>query len=100
MSGTDDLRARWRDLVGRRLPEAARGRPDWPVSRDHCFARILLDGACGRPWREVVGPPAWRNAAPELLAIAIGAGEDVLAGRADLAAMNRRSLLLRGKVAA
>ena len=31
----------------RRLPAAAPGRPDWPVRLDHCFARILLDNACG-----------------------------------------------------
>lgn len=96
----DDLRRRWRDLVERRLPQAAQGRPGWPVSLDHCFARILLDNACGRPWREVARPPAWANMPAGRLADAVALGEAVLDGRADLAALNRRSLGLRGKLRA
>lgn len=91
------MREHWRDLVQRKLPQAAADRPDWPVRFDHCFARILLDAACGRPWREVVAPPAWRNAPPDRLAQAIALGEAVLLGEADLAALNARSLTLRGK---
>ena len=91
------LRRRWRELVGERLPGAARGRPDWPVRLDHCFARILLDDACDAPWRERIRVPAWREAPPALLERAIATGEAVLAGQADLDALNRRSLALRGK---
>ena len=93
------LRAAWRDLVEARLPAAAATRPEWPVGLDHCFARILLDNALGRPWREAVRPPAWRNMPPADLARAIGLGKAVLDGEADLAALNRRSLALRGKTA-
>jgi hypothetical protein len=92
-----ELSARWRELVETRLPETARGWPVWPVALDHCFARILLDTACGRPWREVVTPPAWRNMPADRLGQAIATGEAVLAGTADLAALNRQSLALRGK---
>jgi hypothetical protein len=99
MSGEAELRGRWRDLVERRLPDAARGRGDWPVRLDHCFSRILLDNACGRPWREIVGAPAWRNAPAAILATASALGEAVLRGEVDLAALNRRSLALRGKLA-
>ena len=35
-----DPQARWRDLIDRRLPEAARARPDWPVHREHGFAAL------------------------------------------------------------
>lgn len=91
------VRARWRALVGETLPEAARDRRDWPVALDHCFARILLDNACGRPWHEVVRAPAWRHMPTEQLARAVALGEAVLAGAANLAALNRRSLTLRGK---
>jgi len=90
-----DLRARWRDLVERQLPQAARSRPDWPVRLDHCFARILLDNALGRPWREVVAPPAWRNTPGDRLATALALGEAALAGVADLSALIRRALRLR-----
>ena len=80
-----------------RLPGAARERSDWPVRLNHCFARILLDEACGRPWRERVRPPAWRNAPADLLGRAVATGEAVLAGEADLAALNHASLRARGK---
>ncbi|SDN43708.1 Protein N-acetyltransferase, RimJ/RimL family [Methylobacterium phyllostachyos] len=90
-------RAQWRDLVERRLPDAAR--PDWPVRLDHCFARILLDHACGGPWRDHVRPPAHANLPLDQLETAIVLGEAVLAGQADLALLNRRSLAWRGKIA-
>ncbi len=90
------LRARWRDLVEHRLPAAAPGR-GWPVHLDHCFARILLDNALGAPWRTRVAPLAWRNMPAEDLARAVALGEAALAGEADLAALDRRSLALRGK---
>ena len=92
------LRARWRELVEDRMPRAASEHADWPVRFDHCFARILLDCAHDRPWRDVVAPPAWRNASPEALRRAVSLGEGVLDGRHDLAALNRRSLELRGKL--
>ena len=100
MTSSDEaaLRDRWRELVEQRLPRAARERTDWPVSLDHCFARILLDNACGRPWREVVRPPAWRWMPVSDLAAALALGEAALAGRVELSELNRRSLQLRGKL--
>ncbi|KMO37189.1 GNAT family N-acetyltransferase [Methylobacterium aquaticum] len=89
---------RWRALVDERLPAAAAAHPDWPVSRNHCFARILLDNACGGPWRESVAPPAWANMPPERLDLALSLGEAVLAGRQDLAVLNHRSLVWRRKL--
>ena len=95
---SSEIRQRWRNLVERDLPEAARDRKrGWPVRFDHCFARILLDNAHGRPWREVVDPPAWRNTSDEVLLRAIDLGKAVLEGRADLHALNQHSLYLRGK---
>lgn len=93
-----DRRAQWRDLVERRLPEAARAHRDWPVRLDHCFARILLDHACGGPWRDHVAPPAHANLPADRLEAAIALGEAVLAGEVDLHALNRRSLAWRGKL--
>ena len=82
----------WRNLVEQRLPEAAASRPDWPVRLDPCFARILLDHACGGPWRESAAPPAWASLPDGCLARAMASGESVLSGRLDLVARNRRSL--------
>ena len=94
----DDTLARsWRGLVEGRLPRAAQTRTDWPVRHDHCFARILLDNACGEPWRNAVAPPAWMNAPDGTLRAALALGEAVLAGKADLTDLNRRSLAWRGK---
>ncbi|MEL6686048.1 MAG: GCN5-related N-acetyltransferase [Pseudomonadota bacterium] len=92
-----DIRQRWRKLVESDLPYLARSRPNWPVHLDHCFARILLDNAFGAPWRDVIKPPAWRNTPLPILEKAIKLGEDVLAEKADLWALNNRSLVLRGK---
>ena len=89
-------RLAWRRLVHETLPRAAIDR-DWPVSLDHCFARILLDSAIGAPWRERVRPPAWRNTPIDVLRDAISLGEAVLAGTQNLHALNDRSLMLRGK---
>ena len=92
------LRARWRDLVDNRLPARARdfGRA-WPVSQNHCFARILLDAVCGRPWRETIAAPAWRRASSEQLRAAIELGERVLEGEADLFVLIEASLRLWGR---
>ena len=60
---------------------------------DHRFQRILLDCASGRPWRETfAGRPAYRHAPGPVLVRAVGLGQAVLDGRADLAALNRASL--------
>jgi hypothetical protein len=93
----DWLRRRWRRLVEVELPDASQSLL-WPVTADHCFARILLDHACGRPWRETITPPAWRNAPFEMLATAVLTGERALAGEADLQDLNRQSLKMRGKL--
>jgi hypothetical protein len=83
--------------VGEVLPAAAAAHPDWPVSLDHCFARIVLDNVYGCPWREAIRPPAWRNMEDAALARAVALAEAIAAGEADLAALNARSLRLRGK---
>ena len=77
------------------LPSAARTRPDWPIRLDHCFARVILDAVCGRPWREVLAAPAWRHLPPDRLEAAIGLADAILAGDADLDALNRASLEAR-----
>ncbi|MEM1370722.1 MAG: hypothetical protein AAGG72_00695 [Pseudomonadota bacterium] len=92
-----EVRTRWRDLVENRLPTAAHHKPHWPVRFDHCFARILLDVACGDCWRNSIQPPAWRHAPLPVLQAAIALGERVLVGEADLRELNNLSLLMRGK---
>ena len=91
------LEARWLELTRYVLPALAVER-DWPVSADHCFQRILLDHACGGGWyTHIAGRPAYRHADPMILAQAVALAEEVRAGTRDLAAMNRQSLMWRGK---
>ncbi|MDJ0275806.1 GCN5-related N-acetyltransferase [Sphingomonas sp. 2R-10] len=97
MSARDALAARWLGLTRRELPDVARERR-WPVVADHCFQRILLDNAFGGVWYDhVAGRPAYAHADPAALARAIALGDAAIAGEADMADLNRRSLDWRGK---
>ncbi len=97
MQVTSSVRDEWRALVEERLPEAAQYY-HWPVMKDHCFARILLDVTFDAPWRDVVEPPAWANAPVSALQNATSLGHAILAGRQGLDELNRKSLQLRGKL--
>ena len=88
------LQAAWLQRMRVDLPALAVER-GWPIRLDHCFGRVILDAVCGRPWREVLAAPAWRHLAPEQLDAAIALAEDMIAGRADVAALNRASLQAR-----
>lgn len=89
------LEREWLALTRERLPALAGGR-GWPVRFDHCFQRILLDNACGGVWYDhVKGRPAYAHAPEDALRRAVAMGEDAVAGRADLAALNRNSLRWR-----
>lgn len=91
------LEAEWLALTRERLPAAA-GERGWPVRFDHCFARILLDNAFGAVWYDhVAGRPAYRHAPEPALREAVRLGRAALAGEADMAELNRRSLGWRGK---
>ncbi|WP_375249558.1 hypothetical protein [Sphingomonas sp.] len=68
------------------------------MKADHCFQRILLDHACGGRWYDqITRRPAYRHACDTTLDRAIALGEAVAAGTTDLAALNRQSLIWRGK---
>ena len=84
--------------MGERLPAAARSHPEWPIHRDHCFGRVVLDAVYGRPWREVLRPPAWRNMDRPSLESAVAFAERIAGGDEDLEMLNRRSLELRRKI--
>ena len=90
-----DLEAHWLALTRETLPALAVER-QWPVSADHCFQRILLDVAtCGVWYDAVAGRPAYRHVDAEALVRAVALGEAVVAGTADLAALNQQSLAWR-----
>ena len=93
-----ELRAEWRRRVDDRLPALAAARPQWPIRLNHCFARVILDSVHGRPWREVLPPPAWRSMDVTTLRRAVALADDIEQGRVDLGALNRRSLAMRRKL--
>ena len=89
-----EIRERWRHLIGCRLPKAALER-NWSITADHCFARILLDVTSGRPWREIISPPAWRHTPIDQLDHAIRLGEALLDRPEAIDRLNEISLKLR-----
>lgn len=92
------LEAAWLVLTRTTLPALAVAR-GWPVTRDHCFQRILLDHASGGRWYDhITARPAYRHATDVALARAVALGEAAVAGALDMAALNRQSLAWRDKL--
>lgn len=88
------LARRWLELTRRVLPgmAAAEG---WPICRDHCFMRVCLDNALGRPWHEAVRRPAIRWLEVQQLRAAVAVAEAVAADPRGLPALNDASLAWR-----
>jgi O-6-methylguanine DNA methyltransferase len=104
MTDIEDLRRQWTKLCAQTLPQMAKSRDPsqgkWPVTLDHCFARIILDNAVGegqRQWDVVIKKPAIKNMSEEQLRRAISLGEKVKSGEADLCHLDQMSLQCRGK---
>ena len=92
-----ELEQRWLHLTREALPAIAEAR-GWPIRNDHCFQRVLLDAACGGCWYDhVTGRPAYRAASDDVLTRAVTLADQVLSGAADLLALNRQSLVWRGR---
>lgn len=100
LDGTDlsKLRRRYRRLTTEALPRAATERDDWPVDRDHCFARIVLDDVFGDVWYDHVdGRPAYEHLSPAELRAAVETAERLLdEGKPLVDELNRASLRRRG----
>ena len=97
LSARAQLEAEWLTITRQILPALAKTQP-WPVSADHCFMRILLDAVHDGRWDKVVqGRPAYKHVERERLTAAVKLAESVVAGEADLWALNAQSLAWRGK---
>lgn len=91
----------YRHLTCTIMPQMARTtHKDWPVRHDHCFQRIVLDTICGGVWYDHIARPAIRHLTLAQASKAADLCEDIIAGKADLAALNRQSLRYRGKLPA
>jgi alkylated DNA nucleotide flippase Atl1 len=122
----EPLQNQWKEIYQVHLPEAARSnaptqvpyhptppsphkhkpqlthrtsQSKWPVTLDHCFARIILDHTVGinAPWSSKLKSPAYRNMSAKQLQASINLGKKILRGNADLVDLDNRSLELRGK---
>ncbi|MEL7254826.1 MAG: hypothetical protein AAFZ04_07580 [Pseudomonadota bacterium] len=99
----DDAReeaiARYLHLSKDVMPTMARN-PDraWPVVNDHCFQRIVLDAVSGGVWYDHIARPAYRNMTKEQAEKAVTLCEGIIAGTEDIVALNRQSLIFRGKL--
>lgn len=98
------LQTLWRELYSKTLPTLARNRdtaqPKWPVTLDHCFARIILDITVGEgreQWDKRLERPAVTNMTREQLVKAIEMAERIKDGKEDLVALDLQSLEVRGK---
>ena len=117
----EDLQSEWKHMFQHLLPEAARSKspsqvriltstlpkstiakspkPKWPVTLDHCFARIILDATVGldAPWTSKMESPAYKNMSKPQLRWSIELGRRILEGEEDLVELDNMSLQLRGK---
>jgi hypothetical protein len=101
-AGRAALLTRYRELVLAELPRRAREQ-GWPVTEDHCFGRIVLDGAVGGRWYDVLDrrrSPAFAQLDDARLAAAVALAERIAAeGDPLLRELDARSLAWRGKPA-
>jgi O-6-methylguanine DNA methyltransferase len=104
MASPSPLVQRWKTLYSQTLPDLAKARDPaqlkWPVTLDHCFARIILDNAIGmgeQQWDKVIKKPAVKNMTEEQLQAAIELGEMIMSGATNLEVLDEISLSCRGK---
>ncbi|MCF6443630.1 hypothetical protein [Nereida sp. MMG025] len=89
---------RYRRLSGEVLPRLARTKArHWPICEDHCFQRVVLDHVCGGRWYDHIKRPAYKHLSTPQAARAVALCEQIIDGTADLWALNRQSLIWRGK---
>ena len=82
---------RWHLLTREILPAMA-AEEHWPIRFDHCFMRVCLDDAMGRPWTEVVRRPAIATMSDAQLAAAVRTAEGLVERPDTLPVLNERSL--------
>ena len=97
-SQTDHHIIRYIKLTKEVMPKMARDNVfEWPVQTDHCFQRIVLDNICNGSWYELLERPAYKHLSLDQALKAVKLCEDIISGNADLHALNRQSLIWRGK---
>ena len=94
----DDLIISYMKFAKKVMPSMATDKQlNWPVKYDHCFQRIVLDNICNGCWYDHLKRPAYKHLSNSQALKAIKLCEDIISGNADLNALNRQSLIWRGK---
>jgi hypothetical protein len=95
----EELVAYYIEMTKETMPRlASTTHKNWPVRNDHCFQRIILDTLCGGIWYDRLSRPAYKHLSREQALQAVNLCNDIIAGTVDLVALNRQSLLWRGKL--
>ena len=76
---------------------ARRSHPHWPVCKDHCFQRIVLDTLCGGVWFDWLPRPAYKDLTHDLAAKVVDLYNKIILRDIDLVVLNNQSLKWRGK---
>ena len=96
---TADLVSRYSVMTKETMPQlACTTHKDWPVRNDHCFQRIVLDTVCEGVWYDHLPRPAHKHLSRKQALQAVDLCNDIIAGKADLVALNTQSLIWRGKL--
>jgi hypothetical protein len=94
-----DLVACYAVMTKETMPELARTtHRHWPVRNDHCFQRIVLDAVCGGVWYDHLARPAYKHFTREQAMQAVSLCGEIIDGKTDLDALNKQSLVWRGKL--
>jgi hypothetical protein len=99
LEDTTALRREYRRLTEAVLPAQARAGEggDWPVHRDHCFQRIVLDALFEDEWYDhVPGRPAREHLTADQLREAVAVAESMRGDPGRARELNERSLRYRG----
>ena len=95
----DTLIATYMHLTKEVLPSLARNdQTNWPMSKDHCFQRVVLDHVCGGVWYDHLVRPAYKHLTNDQAQRAVRMCQDIVEGKADLRELNQQSLIWRGKL--
>ena len=96
---TEELVSYYIEMTKETMPQLASStQNNWPIRNDHCFQRIILDTLCGGIWYDHLPRPAYKHLSHKQALQAVNLCNDIIAGTVDLVALNRQSLLWRGKL--
>ena len=76
---------------------AQSGGQDWPMCKNHCCQRIILDTICGDVWYAHLDRPAYNGLTHNQAKRAVDLCRKIAKGRVELQQLNNQSLIWRGR---